>query len=157
MTFTLLSFKLLHFISTPSNRSPTCIWFYLRYKIRKIIQSSVLSFSDVLKVANFFLPYLCSVFLVLLGRKPDVRIFSTNYAKFFCLFLLWFCIKYIAQLWGTLRECTLGSYRVLHFYQHKYIYLKYLLVLYKLMPFYYQSLSWLHLCCNGSWLLYKLC
>ena len=25
------------------------------------------------------------------------------------------------------------------------------------MPFYYQSLSWLHLHCNGSWLLYKLC
>ena len=29
---------------------------------------------------NFFLPYLCSVFL-LLGRKPVVQIFSTNYAK----------------------------------------------------------------------------
>ena len=121
LTFTLLSFNLLHFISTPSNHSPTCIWFYLRYKIRKIIQRSVLSFSDVLKVVNFFLPYLCSVFLVLLGRKPDVRILSTNYAKFFCLFLLWLCIKYIARLWGTLRECTLGSYRVLRFYQHKYI------------------------------------
>ena len=74
LTFTLLSFNLLHFISTPSNRSPTCVWFYLRYKIRKIIQSSMLSFSNVLKVANFFLPYLCSVFLVLLGRKPDARI-----------------------------------------------------------------------------------
>ena len=23
-------------------------------------------------------------------------------AKFFCLFLLWLCIKYIARLWGTL-------------------------------------------------------
>ena len=75
LTFTLLSFNLLHFISTPSNHLPTCVWFYLRYKIRKIIQSSVLSFSDVLKVANFFFPYLCSVFLVLLGRKPDVWIF----------------------------------------------------------------------------------
>ena len=121
LAFTLLSFNLLHFISTPSNCLPTCVWFYLRYKIRKIIQSPVLSFSDVLKVANFFLPYLCSVFLVLLGRKPDVWIFSTNYAKFFCLFLLWLCIKYIALLWGTLQDCTLGSYRVLHFYQHKYI------------------------------------
>ena len=121
LTFTLLSFNLLHFISTPSNRSPTCIWFYLRYKIRKIIQSSVLSFSNVLKVANFFLPYLCSVFLVLLDRKPDVQIFSTNYAKFFCLFLLWLCIKHIMRPWGTLRGCTLGSYRVLRFHQHKYI------------------------------------
>ena len=74
LTFTMLSFNLLHFISTPSNRSPTCVWFYLRYKIRKIIQSSVLSFSDVLKVVNFFLPYLWSVFLVLLGRKPDARV-----------------------------------------------------------------------------------
>ena len=55
--------------------------------------------------------------------------------------------KYIARLWGMLRECTLGSSRVLCF----------LLMLYKLMPFYYQSLSWLHLHCNGSCLLYKLC
>ena len=123
MTFTLLSFNLLHFTSTPSNRLATCIWFYLRYKIRKIIQSSVLSFSDVLKVVNFFLPYLCSVFLVLLGRKPDVWRFSNNYARlFFLLFLLWLCINYIALLWGMLRECTLGSFRVLHFYQHKTIY-----------------------------------
>ena len=81
-------FQFLCFLSTPFNHLLLHFWFYLRYKIRKIIQSSVLSFSDVLKVANFFLPYLCSVFLVLLGRKPDVRIFSTNYAKFFCLFLL---------------------------------------------------------------------
>ena len=35
-----------------------------------------------LKVVNFFLPYLCSV-LLLLGRKPDVQVFSTNYAKSF--------------------------------------------------------------------------
>ena len=30
-------------------------------------------------------------------------------------------------------------------------------MLYKLMPFYCESLSWLHLHCNGSCLLYKLC
>ena len=107
-------FNFLCFISTPSNRLPTCVWFYLRYKIRKIIQSSVLSFSDVLKVVNFLPPYLCSVFLVslLLGRKLVVQIFPTNYAKFFCLFLFWLCIKYIARLWRMLQECTLGSYRV---------------------------------------------
>ena len=27
------------------------------------------------------------------------------------------------QLWGMLRECTLGLFRVLHFYQHKTIYI----------------------------------
>ena len=53
----------LRFISTPSNCSPVCIWFYLRYKIRKIIQSSVLSFPGVLKVANFLFPSLSQVFL----------------------------------------------------------------------------------------------
>ena len=115
LTFTLLSFNLLHFISTPSNCSSTCIWFYLRYKIRKLYKAQCCPFPDVLEVVNFFLPYLCSVFLVLLGRKPDVQIFSTNYAGFFCLFLLWLCIKYIARLWGMLQECTLGSFRVLHF------------------------------------------
>ena len=36
------------------------------------------------------------------------------------LFLLGLCVNiYIVQLWGMLRECTLGSSRVLHFYQHK--------------------------------------
>ena len=30
-------------------------------------------------------------------------------------------------------------------------------MLYKLMPFYCESLSWLHLRCDGSCLLYKLC
>ena len=91
---------------------PTCLWFYLRYKIRKIIQSSVLSFLSVLKVANFLLPSPCSVFLVLLGRKPAVRIFSTNYAKFFCLFL-WLCINVLRNVGECCEsvplDCT-GSY-----------------------------------------------
>ena len=51
--FYFAKFNFLRFISTPSNRSPICVWFYLRYKIRKIIQSSVLSFPSVLKVVNF--------------------------------------------------------------------------------------------------------
>ena len=86
MTFTLLSFNFLRFISTPSNRLLTCAWFYLRYN-KKIIQSfSVVLFPVVLKAANFLLPYLCSVF-PLLCRKPDVRIFSTNYARSLCLHL----------------------------------------------------------------------
>ena len=80
MTFTLLSFNLLHFISSPSNHSLTCAWFYLRYKLRKLYKAECCPFPGVLKVANFFLPYLCSVFL-LLGRKPDVWRFSTNYAR----------------------------------------------------------------------------
>ena len=60
--FYFAKFSFLHFISTPSNRSPICIWFYLRYKIRKIIQSSVLSFPGVLKVANFLFPSLSQFF-----------------------------------------------------------------------------------------------
>ena len=51
-------FNFLRFISTPSNHSLLCVWFYLRYKIRKIIQNSVLSFLGVLKVVNFLLPSL---------------------------------------------------------------------------------------------------
>ena len=105
--FYFAKFNFLRFISTPSNRSPTCVWFYLRYKIRIIIQSSVLSFSDVLKVANFLLPSLCSVFLVLLGRTPVVRIFSTNYAKFFCLFL-WLCINVLHDVGECCESVPLG-------------------------------------------------
>ena len=51
--FYFAKFNFLRFISTPSNHSPTCIWFYLRYKIRKIIQSSVLSFPDVFEGCEF--------------------------------------------------------------------------------------------------------
>ena len=60
--FYFAKFNFLCFISTPSNRSPICVWFYLRYKIRKIIQSSVLSFPGVLKVANFLFPSLSQFF-----------------------------------------------------------------------------------------------
>ena len=76
--FYFAKFNFLRFISTPSNRLLTCIWFYLRYKIRKIIQSSVLSFSGVLKVANFLLPFLsqfsfyCWVENLLSGYSPPI-------------------------------------------------------------------------------------
>ena len=50
--FYFAKFQFLCFIPTPSKCSPICFWFYLRYKIRKIIQSSVLSFPCVLKVVN---------------------------------------------------------------------------------------------------------
>ena len=83
--------------------------FTFRYKIRKIIQSSVLSF---LKVANFLLPSLCSVFLVLLCRKSDACGFSTNYAKFFCLFL-WLCINVLRDVGECCESVPLdrtGSY-----------------------------------------------
>ena len=43
--------------------------FTLDIKIRKIIQSSVLSFPGVLKVTNFLLPSLSQFFLLLLGRN----------------------------------------------------------------------------------------
>ena len=50
---------------------------------------------------------------MLLFRVCVVVSGNPPHAKFFCLFLLWLCIKCIARRWGMLRECTLGSYRVL--------------------------------------------
>ena len=48
------------------------------------------------------------------------KVLISIYATFSCLFLLGLCINiYVARLWGMLRECTLGSSRVLCFYQHK--------------------------------------
>ena len=74
--------------------------FTLDIKIRKVIQSLVLSFSGVLKVANFLLPSLSQFFLLLLGRNllPG---FSTNYARFLCLFL--WCIMYCMVLGNIVR------------------------------------------------------
>ena len=48
----------------------------------KYTKPSVVLFPVVLRVANFLLSLFCSV-VSLLCRKPIVRIFSTNYAKFF--------------------------------------------------------------------------
>ena len=147
-------FNFLCFISTPSNHLPICVWFYLRYKIRKIIQSSVLSFPGVFEGCEFPPSFSFSVFLLLLGRKPVVRIFwddiSNGYSipdekltirysiqmKYLplafssvisckidvfthqiCKVLLPVSLvvhKCIARCWEKLRECTLGSYRVLH-------------------------------------------
>ena len=117
--FYFAKFNFLCFISTPSNRSPICIWFYLRYKIRKIIQSSVLSFPGVLKVVNFLSSSLFFLsFFLLLGRKPVVQIFSTNYARFFCLFL-WLCIMYCVAL-GNIARVYPWIVQGLTFYQHQY-------------------------------------
>ena len=51
----------------------------------KYTKLSVVLFPVVLRVANFLLPYFCSV-VSLLCRKPVVQIFSTNYARsfFYC-------------------------------------------------------------------------
>ena len=81
--------------------------------------SVVLFFPVVLRVANFLLPYFCSV-VSLLCRKPVVRIFSTNYARCYCsqfggvvcllygllfllqlcqrFLLLWLCIKLLGNV-----------------------------------------------------------
>ena len=89
--FYFAKFNFLCFISTPSNHSPICIWFYLRYKIRKIIQSLVLSFFlGVLKVANFLLPSLsfsvfsfyCWVENLLSGYSPPIM--QSLFAYFSC-------------------------------------------------------------------------
>ena len=65
----------------------------------KYTKLSVVLFPVVLRVANFFLPYFCSV-VSLLCRKPVVWIFSTNYARsFYCsqfggvVVFLWFTIS----------------------------------------------------------------
>ena len=124
-------FNFLCFISTPSNRLPVCVWFYLRYKIRKIIQSAVLSFLGVLKVANFLLPSLsqfsfyCWVENQLSGYSPPIM-----QIPFACFSGCAYCV---AWHWGILQKCTLGSYRVLHSISIN-IRIKYLLVLYKLIP-----------------------
>ena len=151
LTFTLLSLTFYILFLLLLTILPTCIWFYLRYKIRKIIQSSVLSFSDVLKVANFLLPSQFSLYLVLLGRKPVVWIFSTNYAKFFCLFLLWLCINVLCNVGECCESVPLdhtGSYISISINITRI-----LACVVQVDAFYYQSLSWLHLHCNGSWLL----
>ena len=130
--FYFAKFNFLHFISTPSNRSPLCIWFYLRYKIRKIIQSSVLSFPGVLKVVKFLLLSSLSQFLLLLLDRNLLSRYSppimqSSFACFSC------CVYCVARHWEILQECTLGSYRVLHSISIN-IRIKYLLVLYKLIP-----------------------
>ena len=58
--FYFAKFNFLCFISTPSNQF--AFGFTLDIKIRKIIQSSVLSFLGVLKVANFLFPSLSQFF-----------------------------------------------------------------------------------------------
>ena len=154
LDFYFAKFNFLRFISTPSNRSPLCVWFYLRYKIRNIIQSSVLSFPSVLKVVNFLLSFFSfSVFLLLLGRKPVVWIFSTNYAKFFCLFL-WLCIMYCAAL-GNIARVYPWIVQGLTFYQHQYK--NKILACVVQVDTFIISLNWLHLRCNGSWLLSSMC
>ena len=109
LTFTLLSLTSYVLYLLLLTIRQLAFGFTFRYKIRKIIQSSVLSF---LKAANFLLPSLCSVFLVLLGRKPDVPRFFTNYAKFFCLFL-WLCINVLCDIGECCESVPLdrtGSY-----------------------------------------------
>ena len=113
--FYFAKFNFLHLISTSSNCSPTCIWFYLRYKIRKIIQSSVLSFPDVFEGSEFppsfsLLSFPCILYCWVENLLPG---FSTNYAKFFCLFLLWLCINVLHDVGECCEsvplDCT-GSY-----------------------------------------------
>ena len=130
--FYFAKFNFLCFISTPSDHSPICIWFYLRYKIRKIIHSSVLSLTSVLKVVNFFLSFFSfPVFPLLLDRNllsgysPPIM-----QGSFACFSGCAYCVVWH---WGILQECTLGLYRVLCSININ-IRIKYLLVLYKLIP-----------------------
>ena len=70
----------------------------------KYTKLSVVFFPVVLRVANFLLPYFCSV-VSLLCRKPVVQIFSTNYARsFYCSqfggdsFVVFVCIKVLGNV-----------------------------------------------------------
>ena len=101
MTFTLLSFNLLCFISTPYNRSLTRAWFYLRYKIRKLYKALCCPFSCCFFEGCKFPPSLSLFRFSLLCRKPAVQIFSTNYARSFSshlggvfVFMLWLSFLY---------------------------------------------------------------
>ena len=117
LTFTLLSLtSYALYLLLPTVRQ-FAFGFTLDIKIRKIIQSSVLSFPGVLKVANFLLPSLTQFFLLLLGRNllPG---FSPNYARFFCLFL-WLCILCCAAL-GNIARVYPWIVQGLTFYQHQY-------------------------------------
>ena len=99
-----------------SNHSLPRFWFYLRYTNKSTFglymlscnpfytKLSVVLFPVVLRVANFLLPYFCSV-VSLLCKKPVVWRFSTNYARsFYCSqfggesFVVFVCIKLLGNV-----------------------------------------------------------
>ena len=112
LTFTLLSLTSYALYLLPLTVCQFAFGFTLDIKSEKLYKAQCCPFLMFLKVANFLLPSLCSVFLVLLGRKPVFQIFSTNYAKFFCLFL-WLCINVLHDVGECCEsvplDCT-GSY-----------------------------------------------
>ena len=130
LTFTLLSLTSYALYLLLLTIHQFAFGFTLDIKLRKIIQSSVLSFLGVLKVVNFLLPSLsqfslyCWVENLLSGYSPPIMQSSSA-----CSLVVHKCI---AWHWGMLRECTLGSYRVLHSISINIT--KILAVLYKLMP-----------------------
>ena len=72
-------------------------------------------------------------------------------AKFFCLFLLWLCINVLCNIGECCESVPLdhtGSYISISINITRI-----LACVVQVDAFYYQSLSWLHLHCNGSWLL----
>ena len=78
----MLSFNLLHFKSTPYNRSLTCTWLTLDINKEKYTKLSVVLFPVVLRVANFLLPYFAQLFPCCVENL--LPRFSTNYARSFC-------------------------------------------------------------------------
>ena len=85
----------------------------------------------------------------------DCDQYRTNYdghidAKFFCLFL-WLCINVLHDIGECCESVPLdrtGSYISISINITNI-----LACIVQVDAFYYQSLSWLHLHCNGSWLL----
>ena len=129
--FYFVKFNFLRFISTPSNCLPICIWFYLRYKNKKSYTKLSVVLSRCFEDCKFPLSFSFSVFLLLLGRNllsgysPPIK--QGSFACFSC------CAYCIVWHWGILWECTLELYRVLRSISIN-IKIKYLLVLYKLIP-----------------------
>ena len=67
--FYFAKFNFLCFISTPSNRSPICIWFYLRYKNKKNYTKFSVVLSGCFEGCEFPLSFSFSIFLLLLDRN----------------------------------------------------------------------------------------
>ena len=99
----------------------------------KYTKLSVVLFPVVLKVVNFLLPYFSQLFPCCVGNllsrySPPIMQGATarksvELVLFGLVFLLQLCQRFLL-LWclvtfGECCESTLGSYRVLRFYQHK--------------------------------------
>ena len=98
--FYFAKFNFLRFISTPSNRLPICVWFYLRYKNKKNYTKLSVVLSGCFEGCEFPLSFSFSVFLLLLGRNLLSRYSPRIMQGYFACFSGGaYCI---ARCWGIL-------------------------------------------------------